>query len=264
MAASGRDWLTARPIAHRGLHDAASGVIENTAAAVAAAADAGYGIELDLQISTDGEAMVHHDDALGRLTEGSGALASMTAAALRAVRFRAGEARISTLGEICDLVAGRVPLVLELKSRFDGDTRIAQRAAAVLASYAGPAAAMSFDPLLVETLRGVAPGLRRGVVAERRYHDPAPTAAAADVRLGYLLHALESRPQIMAYSVADLPALAPWMARAVFGLPVLTWTVRTPQQAAHARRYADQIISRIPAIKPLYACSRMLALRRSS
>jgi len=244
MTDAGRDWLTARPIAHRGLHDAAVGVIENTAAAVAAAAQAGYGIEIDLQISADGEAMVHHDDALGRLTDGSGALATMTAAAIRAVPFRASAERIPTLGEICDLVAGRVPLVLELKSRFDGDVRIAQRAAAVLAGYAGPAAAMSFDPMLVAALRAVAPGLRRGIVAQRRYHDPVRTAAAAreNLRLGYLLHAPKSRPQFVAYAVTDLPAIAPAVARAVFGLPVLTWTVRTPQDLARAQRHADQII----------------------
>ncbi len=85
----GLAWLTARPIAHRGLHDAAAGVIENTASAFAAAIAGGYGIETDLQISADGEAMVHHDDALGRLTEGSGRLADMTAAEIKAVRFKA-------------------------------------------------------------------------------------------------------------------------------------------------------------------------------
>ena len=77
-----RDWLTARPIAHRGLHDAASGVIENTASAFQAALDGGYGIECDVQISADGEAMVHHDHTLGRLTDGSGFLEAMTAAEL--------------------------------------------------------------------------------------------------------------------------------------------------------------------------------------
>ena len=85
----GLDWLTARPIAHRGLHDAPAGVIENTASAFAAAIAGGYGIETDLQISADGEAMVHHDDALGRLTEGSGRLADMSAAEIKAVRFKA-------------------------------------------------------------------------------------------------------------------------------------------------------------------------------
>ena len=105
-----RDWLTARPIAHRGLHDAAAGVIENTPSAFRAAIDGGYGIECDLQISADGEAMVHHDDALGRLTDGAGRLDAMTAAALRRVAFKATADRMLTLGELCDLVAGRVTL----------------------------------------------------------------------------------------------------------------------------------------------------------
>src|SRR5499426_1241092 len=99
------DWLTAQPIAHRGLHDASAGVIENTAAAFSAAAAAGYGLETDLQVSADGEAMVHHDDALGRLTDGDGLLADLSAAKIRRVRFKASSAHILTLGELCDLVA---------------------------------------------------------------------------------------------------------------------------------------------------------------
>src|SRR5215468_11903185 len=82
------EWLTARPIAHRGLHDASNGVTENTGAAFSAAIAAGYGIETDLQISADGEAMVHHDDVLGRLTDGAGRLDQMTSAALQRVSFR--------------------------------------------------------------------------------------------------------------------------------------------------------------------------------
>src|ERR1035437_9388254 len=82
------DWLTARPVAHRGLHDRARGIIENMPGAAQAAISGNFGIECDIQISADGEAMVHHDDALGRLTEGSGALRDMTAADLKAVRFK--------------------------------------------------------------------------------------------------------------------------------------------------------------------------------
>ncbi|MGZ8309980.1 MAG: glycerophosphodiester phosphodiesterase family protein, partial [Rhodoplanes sp.] len=113
----GLDWLTARPVAHRGLHDAAAGIIENTASAFSAAIDGGFGIETDLQISADGEAMVHHDFALGRLTLGSRLLAAMTAAGLKEVPFKATGDRMMTLGELCDFVAGRTPLVIELKSR---------------------------------------------------------------------------------------------------------------------------------------------------
>src|SRR6266571_1496268 len=113
------DWLIARPVAHRGLHDSAAGVIENTPSAFAAAIAGNYAIECDLQISADGEAMVHHDNALGRLTEGSGRLAAMTAADLKRVPFRASADRMMTADALCDLVAGRVTLVVELKSRFD-------------------------------------------------------------------------------------------------------------------------------------------------
>ena len=96
------DWLIARPFAHRGLHDAALGIIENTAGAVRAAIAGDYGIEIDLQISADGEAMVHHDDVLGRLTEGDGRLDSLTAAELKRVAFRGSDERMMTLGELCD------------------------------------------------------------------------------------------------------------------------------------------------------------------
>ena len=162
-------WLTARPIAHRGLHDASAGIIENTGSAFAAAIAGGYAIETDLQISADGEAFVHHDDALGRLTEGSGHLAAMTAREIEAVRFKATRDRIMTLGDLCDFVAGRATLLIELKSHFDGDRRLVQRSADVLANYRGPVAVMSFDPAMIEVVRWIAPHLTRGIVAERYY-----------------------------------------------------------------------------------------------
>ena len=237
-------WLTARPIAHRGLHDAAAGVIENTASAFTAAIAGGYAIETDVQISADGEAMVHHDDALGRLTEGSEALARMDAVTLQAVRFKATTDRILTLSELCALVDGRTPLVIELKSRFDGDLRLADRAADVLKTYQGPAAVMSFDPAPIVALRNFAPEIPRGIVAERRYthHEWDRLPAAEKFRLAHLLHAPWSRPQFLAYSVKDLPSPAPWLARHVFGLPLLTWTVRSEHDRARAARFADQMI----------------------
>ena len=241
---SGPDWLTAQPVAHRGFHDASAGVIENTAAAFSAAMAAGYGMETDLQISADGEAIVHHDDALGRLTESSGFLADMSAAEIRTVRFKAGSGHILTLGELCDLVAGRVTLLLELKSRFDGDARLAKRAVDVLARYAGPVAVMSFDPDLIEAVRHAAPGLRRGIVSERNYSHPGwnKLSQFRKRNMAWLLHAPRSRPQFIAYSVRDLPAAAPLLARTVFGLPLLTWTVRGEDDRRLAARWADQII----------------------
>jgi len=238
------DWLTARPVAHRGLHDEARGIIENMPAAATAAIAGNFAIECDVQLSADGEAMVHHDSALGRLTEGSGALLDKTSAELKRIAFRGTAENMMTLGELCALVAGRVPLLIEVKSRFDGDRRPVARMAEVLASYDGPAAGMSFDPDQVMALRELIPSRPRGIVAEREYTEadwPRATAAQRREMTG-LRHAFRTQPHFVAFAVDDLPALAPWIARNLFGCPLLTWTVRTPDQRAVAARHADQMI----------------------
>jgi glycerophosphoryl diester phosphodiesterase len=240
-------WLTARPIAHRGLHDGVS-VIENTASAVAAAIAGGYGIEVDLQVSADGEAMVHHDEDLGRLTDGAGPLRKLTAAALKQVAFKATADHMMTLGDLIDLVAGRAALLLEMKSRFVGDVRLAARVAAVLGQAGGNIGVMSFDPALLVALRRHAPHIVRGIASERHFRPQdwaarvGPMSRARRWELAFLLHGLASRPNFVAYKVADLAAFAPRAARHMFGLPMLTWTVRSAADRAMAARFADQMI----------------------
>ena len=238
------DWLTARPVAHRGLHDAAGGVVENMPAAVNAAIARGFSIEVDIQLTADGEAMVHHDDALGRLTHGEGLLADKTAAELKSIVFKATAERMMSLGDLCATVAGRVPLVIEVKSHFDGDRRLVKRMAEVLAAYDGPAVGMSFDPDQVSALRDLIPERPRGVVAERSYDSEYWSKLTRDQRekMRHLRHGLQTQPHFVAYRVDDLPAPAPWIARNLFGCPLLTWTVHTPEQRARAARHADQMI----------------------
>jgi glycerophosphoryl diester phosphodiesterase len=233
------DWLIARPVAHRGLHDQKS-VIENTPSAFAAAIAGRYGIECDLQISADGEAMVYHDDALGRLTEGRARLDATTVAELKRVAFKATGDRMITLGDLCDLVAGRAALVIELKSRFGGDRRLVSRVASVLSGYRGPAAVMSFDPAQIADLRAIAPRLPRGMVAEKQGWDE--FAAAPKRAMITFAQVLSARPQFIAYAVQDLPALLPTVARSTFRLPLLAWTVRSADDCRKAARYADQMI----------------------
>ncbi len=238
------DWLTARPVAHRGLHDRERGIIENMPGAAQAAIAGRFGIECDIQLTADGEAMVHHDDELGRLTEASGALKEKTAAELKAVKFKDTDERMMSLADLCALVGGRVPLVIEVKSHFDGDRRLVKRMTEVLASYSGPAVGMSFDPDQVLALREIMPVLPRGIVAESSYDAADWPEATPAQRQGmtHLRHAFRTRPHFVAYWVDELPAMAPWIARNLFGLPLLTWTVRTPEQRARAARYADQMI----------------------
>lgn len=238
-------WLTARPIAHRGLHDAASGIVENTPGAARAAIEGNYGIECDVQITADGEAMVFHDDELDRLTTGSGALAQCNAADLQRVPFKATADRMVTLGEYCDLVAERSVLLIELKSRFDGDLRIAQRAVDVLRGYKGPFALMSFDPALVVEVRRLAPQMTRGITSESHYKHPdwkKLLTPATVRRLSWMIDTPRACPQFIAHYVNDLPALLPSAMRTLFGTPILTWTVRTDAQRINAQRNADQMI----------------------
>jgi glycerophosphoryl diester phosphodiesterase len=131
-----------------------------------------------------------------------------------------------------------------VKSHFDGDRRLVKRMAEVLASYDGPAVGMSFDPDQVVALREQLPGRARGIVAEREYTADEWPEASAEQRRGmtHLRHAFRSRPHFVAYWVDELPATAPWIARNIFGLPLLSWTVRTPEQRARAARNADQMI----------------------
>ena len=238
------DWLTARPVAHRGLHDRARGIVENMPGAAHAAVAGNYAIECDIQLTADGEAMVHHDDELGRLTEASGALTEKTAAELKAVKFKDTDERMMSLADLCALVQGRVPLVIEVKSHFDGDRKLVKRMAEVLAAYSGPAVGMSFDPDQVMALRELLPERPRGIIAESKYDEADRPEATPAQRRGmlHLRHAFRTRPHFVAYWVDDLPAPAPWIARHIFGLPLLTWTVRTPEQRERAARYADQMI----------------------
>jgi glycerophosphoryl diester phosphodiesterase len=241
---SNLQWLIARPIAHRGLHNTDRGIIENTASAVRSAIEGRYGIEVDLQITSDGEAMVYHDDRLGRLTEGDEPLAAMTAADLKRVRFKATADRMLTLGELCDLIRGQATLLLELKSAFNGDHRVALRTADVLKSYRGAVAAMSFDPGLIAILKEAAPGLTRGITAMGRYDHPewAPLSLWQKLTFPYLLQGALTRPQFIAYALDDLPAVAPSFARRACGVPLLAWVARDEDDRTKAAGACDQMI----------------------
>lgn len=238
------DWLTARPVAHRGLHDATRGVIENTTSAVTAAVAAGFAIEVDLQASADGEAMVFHDATLDRLTASSGRVQDFTAEALRRIAFTATSDRMMRLSDLLALVAGRTPLVLELKSRWDGDIGVAARTAAVLLhGYGGPVAVMSFDPRLVAAMAKLLPGVVRGLVIQRRSRPPPAADRARRPPLpALILHSLRAYPHFMACRLQDVGSVPALVARRLLGQPLLAWTARSAADQQRALRHADQVI----------------------
>jgi glycerophosphoryl diester phosphodiesterase len=263
-------WLTGRPIAHRGLHDAARGVIENTLHAAEAAIAGGFAIECDVQMSADGEVFVFHDETLDRLTDGQGALVEMSAEAIGRIRIVLPVAVsapgplvtgresadiatpfIPTFAEFLALVAGRTPVICELKSRFDGDWRIADRVAALAEGYDGPLALKSFDPALAAYVRLRYPRLGRpgspcpvGMVAEASYDDPAWSHLTAEQKRDCA--AFETfdrlRPDFLSWNVDDLPHKTPFLMKQLHRAPVMAWTVRTQAQREAAAKWADQIV----------------------
>jgi glycerophosphoryl diester phosphodiesterase len=168
----------------------------------------------------------------------------LSAAELKRVAFRNSAEHIISLADLCDLVAGRVTMLIEMKSRFDKDVRLGYRVAQVLAAYSGPAAPMSFDPWQVRAVRQKASHLPCGIIAAKYRPHPYWDLMPAWMRygMGYLATGLVAAPQFIAYAAADLPALAPSLARRVFRLPLLAWTVRSESERRHATRWADQII----------------------
>jgi glycerophosphoryl diester phosphodiesterase len=236
-------WLK-RPIAHRGLHDQAKGIIENSASAVRAAMGGGYAVEVDLHCCAGHMPVVFHDATLDRLTPETGPLAARDAEALCSIPLRNSDDRILSLPALLALVNGRVPLLLEVKSTWTHERKYEANIALLLASYPGPVAVMSFDPYCVAAFREVLPSLPRGLVAERFDHPDYWSQLTFSQRFARrnLLTSAFARPHFIAYDIRALPAVAPLVAQTVFGLPLLTWTVRTKEEQDRALRYADAMI----------------------
>ena len=234
----------ARPIAHRGLHAKGHGLVENSLAAAAAAIAKTYAIECDVQMTKDGEAVVFHDETLDRLTSAHARLCDLSAAEITQIRYCDGEGSIPLLTDFLSAVAGRVPLLVEIKSRFDGDMRLAARVASLIADYSGPLALQSFDPTVLVHFHNSATGRPLGLIAQADYAEaqwPGLSDATRQALTTFSDYA-RARPDFLAWNIADLPHAVAMLWRTGMGLPLLTWTVRDATQADLAARFADQMI----------------------
>lgn len=235
-----------RPIAHRGLHADKRGIIENTAPAFEAAIAKSYGIECDLQPAAGGVPIVFHDEALNRLVAGKGPVSALTAADLKRLRYKACDTPILTFAELLDLVAGRVPLLVEVKSRFgEPDMTFLKKIAKLANLYRGPVGLMSFDPAIMAALRALSPGVPRGIVSGSYQGTGWWNRNVTKVRATRLRNLLESgpvAPSFYAYQVGALPTPVTEYVRGVQGLPIFTWTVRTAKDRATAAKHADAMI----------------------
>jgi glycerophosphoryl diester phosphodiesterase len=241
------DAFLARPLAHRALHDRAAGRPENSRAAMRAAIERGYGIECDLQLSADGVAMVFHDDDLMRLTGEEGPVRGRGAEELGRLRLRHGDEGVPSLREVLDLVAGRVPLLIEVKDQTHRlapvDGVLEEATARELKGYEGPVALMSFNPHSVIALRALAPEVPRGLTTCD--FDPADRewAPAGPERLDHLRRIEDydaAGAGFISHQASDLrrPRVAELKAA---GATVLCWTIRSPEAERLARQVADNV-----------------------
>lgn len=226
-------WLTARPYAHRGLHG--GGIVENSRAAFEAAIAKDFGIELDVRSARCGTPFVFHDASLTRLCGIDERLGDLDRTDVSSARLKGEGGTIPTLDEIFDLVAGRVPVLVEVKSERALDSRFCGQLLDVLTGYQGPAALMSFDPRLMQWFAGHAPELLRGLVIS----EEGKSRFKGLIEKGLAVRI--ARPDFLAYDIRSLPASFAGRWRRS-GRPLLSWTVRSAADASIARQHADQII----------------------
>lgn len=232
-----------RPIAHRALHG--MGRPENSVEAIEAACDAGYGIEIDLQLSADGEAMVFHDYDLRRLTKATGAIRHHKADELRNIHLIGTRTGIPTLPEVLDRIDGRVPLLIEIKDQDGGlgpnIGPLEEATAKALKSYSGTVAIMSFNPHSVARMASLCPDIARGLTTCDYAKEDWPLATEDRLQ--------ELRPMddvtrlgcsFISHDRRDLgnPAVAALKSQ---GIHVLCWTIRSAQQEAEARAVAENV-----------------------
>lgn len=238
--------IFARPVAHRGYHDADKGIIENSPSAVSGAKDRTFGIEVDVQETADGEALVFHDYTLERLAEGTGKVIDWHSKDLTRIQMKTGTDKLWLLQDLFDLVDGKVPLVIEIKSlmRRDAQGDFARHVTDQVARYQGPACLKTFDPDLLGHIKDHNSAVLRGIVADGAQPGPDYARFGRTDRfiLRHILHAPRTRPHFISYGVKDLPKAGPSLLRSVFNRPLMAWTVRTREQRAIAARHADQIV----------------------
>lgn len=230
-------FLKGQPYAHRGLHG--NGVLENSPAAFEAAIKLGHGIECDVQAAEDGRAFVFHDYELDRLTERSGPIANLRSEDIDRIALRDGHGKIPRLRETLDQIAGRVPVLIELKSRNRRVGPLCLSVRRALEGYGGKAAIMSFNPLVSAWFRSNAEHIVRGLVVTEE------NSRNWRGRIARHRNLWIAKPDFLAYDIRDLPSRFAGSQRAR-GLPVVTWTVRSAEQEQTALRYADEPVYELP------------------
>lgn len=225
--------------AHRGLHTQDKSVPENSLPAFRAAVQAGYGIELDIQLSKDGEVVVFHDDTLDRVCGVHGRVDAYTLEQLREMRLCGTEETIPLLTEVFEVIGGKVPLIIELKMGPRND-ELCRKGLALMRAYSGPFCIESFDPRIVCWFRKNAPDILRGQLTDRPCNFKGQANPIAAFALGHLFTNVLARPQFIAHG----PGKKTWSARLAESMGALRfcWTVRPGDDIAAKQEENDAVI----------------------
>ena len=235
------DLLLAPPVAHRGLWTT-DGAPENSLAAFQAACAHGYGIELDVQLSADGEAMVFHDSKLERMTGAAGRIGDHTQADLANLRLNGAEEGIPTLTEALAVVGHRAMVQIELKISAGDVGPLEKRVHEVLIDHNGPTAVIGFNPYSHGWFAQHHPKVLRGLNSYG-YADDGARKLAAEQRQAYarLEHVSIARPHFLALGVDMLPSPKAAELRRQ-GMPVVAWTVRSAEEWDTLKPHCDNLI----------------------
>lgn len=244
MKRTSLDWITEKPFAHRGLHHAGRGIPENSLTAFRGAMKQNIGIELDVRLSADGEAIVFHDEMLDRLTAETGPMAGRTAQKLAQVRLLGNnDDMIPTLTTALSVIRGKVPVLVEMKDVADQNFRLCVAVRRALEGYRGPIGVMSFNPDLPAWFAKTAPQINRGLVTTDGGHG---FGLFRNGKLGHNIALRKSKAQFVAHDLRCLPNRFIARLRAK-GLPTLSWTVRSKADTDLARANVDNLIFELEA-----------------
>lgn len=235
-----------RPIAHRGLHDHANGVIENSATAFEHAVASGYAIECDIQLTGDDKGVVFHDHDLKRLVGQQGIVRQLSAGQITRIPLL-GSASADTpqrIEALLEQVNGRTLLVIELKHQADpfATSALAKTVSAALKKYVGDVVVESFDPDLLIAMRKFGYAGHLGIVLTRHISaEDAPLNPLSSFMLRHMLHLPRTKFSFISCDkdALDLPMVRFHRSR---GMPVTTWTIRSVEQAKAAAKHSDQIV----------------------
>ncbi len=231
--------------AHRGYHCAQKGIPENSIKSFRAALARGYGIEIDLHLTKDGQLVVFHDDTLERMCGRPDTIEDLTYEELKSCHLLDTTETIPLFTDVLTLVRGRVPLLIELKIP-GSSTQICEETFRALKEYQGPYLIQSFNTMGIRWFRLHAPHILRGQLSSNLTGEDLTEAWIFRFMVKHLMTNFLGRPDFISYNLNDLPIANVWILQYIFRVPVAVWTLRTPDMLATGKKHFDMQIFEKP------------------